>query len=58
MGIPDHSIGEQLYLSKVYLDTGGIFAWTVVIILLSFLFEKMVLGKYAAVWSCRCRKAP
>ena len=38
MGIPDHSIGEQLYLSKVYLDTGGIFAWTVVIILLSFLF--------------------
>ncbi len=57
MGIPDHSIGEQLYLSKVYLDTGGIFAWTVVIILLSFLFEKMVLGLLERFlgWEPSCR---
>ncbi len=44
IGTPDYSIGEQLYLSKVYLDTAGVFAWTAVIILLSILFEKFVMG--------------
>ncbi|MCM1064804.1 MAG: ATP-binding cassette domain-containing protein [Eubacterium sp.] len=43
IGTPDHSIGEGLYLSKVYLDTAGVFAWTTVVILLSVLFEKMIL---------------
>ncbi|MCM1569237.1 MAG: ABC transporter permease subunit [Roseburia sp.] len=41
IGTPAFSIGEQLYLSKIYLDTGGIFAWTAVIIILSILFEKL-----------------
>lgn len=41
IGTPAFSIGEQLYLSKIYLDTGGLFAWTAVIILLSILFEKI-----------------
>jgi NitT/TauT family transport system permease protein len=44
IGIPDLSIGERLYLSKIYLDTSGVFAWTAVIILLSVCFEKAVLG--------------
>jgi len=43
IGTPDFSIGEGLYLSKVYLDTAGIFAWTAVVIMLSVLFEKAVL---------------
>lgn len=43
IGTPDFSIGEQLYLSKIYLNTAGVFAWTAVVILLSFLFEKLVL---------------
>ncbi|MCM1541950.1 MAG: ATP-binding cassette domain-containing protein [Blautia sp.] len=43
IGTPDHSIGERLYLSKVYLDTAGVFAWTTIVILLSILFEKMIL---------------
>lgn len=57
MGVPDHSIGEQLYLSKVYLDTGGIFAWTVVVVLLSFLFERLVLGltELFLRWEPPCR---
>lgn len=37
------SIGEQLYLSKIYLDTAGLFAWTFVIILLSVLSEQLFL---------------
>ncbi len=43
IGTPDYSIGERLYLSKIYLDTAGVFAWTAVVIVLSILFEKMVL---------------
>ena len=43
IGTPDFSVGERLYMSKIYLDTAGVFAWTIVIILASLLFEKMVL---------------
>lgn len=43
IGIPQYSIGERLYMSKIYLDTAGLFAWTLLVILLSFLFEKAVL---------------
>jgi len=43
IGIPDGSIGERLYEAKIYLDTPELFAWTVVIILVSILFEKLFL---------------
>lgn len=49
IGTPVHSIGGQLYLSKIYLDTSGVLAWTAVIILLSVCLEKIVLrlaGKF------------
>ena len=35
------SIGEQIYMSKVYFETASLFAWTLVIVLLSFIFEKL-----------------
>ena len=43
IGLPDHSIGERLYLSKIYLETADLFAWTLVIITISALFERIVL---------------
>lgn len=43
IGLPDYSLGERLYMSKIYLDTAGLFAWTLMIVLISFLFEKAVL---------------
>ncbi len=43
IGIPDGSIGEGLYLSKIYLSSAELFAWTLTIILVSTLFEKIVL---------------
>lgn len=43
IGIPKGSIGEKLYNSKVYLETADLFAWTLVIILLSILTEKLFL---------------
>lgn len=43
IGIPDGSIGEKLYQAKVYLETPDLFAWTIVIVVLSVLFEKIFL---------------
>lgn len=43
IGVPDGSIGSGLYLSKIYLNTAELFAWTLVIIAVSALFEKAVL---------------
>ena len=44
IGTPAHSIGEAMYLSKVYMMTAELFAWTLVVIGLSILFEKSVLA--------------
>jgi NitT/TauT family transport system permease protein len=43
IGLPDGSIGERLYQAKLYLATGDLFCWTVVIVGCSFVFEKLVL---------------
>lgn len=58
IGTPDSSIGERLYLSKVYLDTPGILAWTAIVILFSILFERLILHLLAAffAWEPACRR--
>ena len=43
IGVPEGSIGEKLYHAKIYLNTPDLFAWTLVIITISFLFEKCFL---------------
>jgi NitT/TauT family transport system permease protein len=43
IGTPKGSIGEKLYSSKVYLETADLFAWTLVIIILSLITEKLIL---------------
>lgn len=43
IGVPEGTIGEQLYLSKIYLNTAELFAWTLVIILVSAIFERLFL---------------
>ncbi|MBR2288589.1 MAG: ABC transporter permease subunit [Clostridia bacterium] len=42
IGMPKGSIGEHLQQAKVYLDTPSLFAWTVVIVLISLLCEQAV----------------
>jgi NitT/TauT family transport system permease protein len=44
IGMPQGSIGEKLQQAKVYLDTPDLFAWTLVIVLVSLLFEKVFLA--------------
>ena len=42
IGVPSGSIGEKLYNAN--LNTPDLFAWTIVIIVISFVFEKCFLG--------------
>lgn len=60
IGIPSHTIGEKLYMAKIYLSTADLFAWTIVIILASALFERTFLallqgipGYLVRIWPVR-----
>ena len=44
IGLPPDSIGERLYDAKLYLNTGEVLAWTVVIVLISLACEKLIPG--------------
>ena len=44
LAAPKYSIGRMLYQSKVYFETTDLFAWTLVIIILSLLIE-LAVGK-------------
>lgn len=58
IGTPNFSLGERIYMSKIYLDTAGVFAWSAVVILMSVLFEKLVLGlaDLFFAWQPACRR--
>ena len=40
IGIPAGSIGRMFYDAKVYFNTVDLFAWTVIVVVISVLFEK------------------
>ncbi|NLK63785.1 MAG: ABC transporter permease subunit [Tissierellia bacterium] len=42
LSLPKYSIGRFLYDSKVYLEIPDLFAWTIIIVSLSFLFETLL----------------
>ncbi|MBO4652766.1 MAG: ATP-binding cassette domain-containing protein [Lachnospiraceae bacterium] len=49
IGLSKNSIGRQLYDSKLYLDTPALFAWTVVVILVSVVMEWLIMIVLRAV---------
>ena len=44
LATPKPSIGREMYAAKSYLQTANLFAWTVVVIALSYIFEKLFLS--------------
>lgn len=52
IGTPRPSIGREMYAAKTYLQTADLFAWTIVVIILSLLFEK------AFLWLMKKLSAP
>ena len=43
IGLPAGTVGEALYNAKVYYETADLFAWTVVIVAMSVVVEKLFL---------------
>lgn len=43
IGLPSSSIGERLYMSKIYLETADLLAWTFTIVVVSSLSERIFL---------------
>lgn len=43
IGLPNGTIGEKLYAGKIFLSTGDVLTWTLVIVLISVVFEKFFL---------------
>lgn len=40
IGLPKGSIGENLYEAKIFLNMNELFAWTFIIVIISFIFER------------------
>ena len=43
IGIPEGSVGEMFYNAKIYLDSTDLLAWTLTVVIVSVLFEKVIL---------------
>lgn len=44
IGVPNGSIGKMLYTAKIYLDTDDLLAWTIIIVVISVVAEKVFLA--------------
>ncbi len=44
IAIVKNTIGEQLYTSKLYFESDKLLAWTLIIVLMSVLFERLFVG--------------
>lgn len=55
IGTPLHSLGSDMYLSKVYFDTAGLFATTFTLIVLAFVWEKIITKFMNYLLTCTVR---
>lgn len=58
IGTPDFSMGERIYMSKIYLDTAGVLSWMITVIFVAYLCEKMLMKLVKVSFERRpvCRK--
>lgn len=54
LGVPANSLGEKLYYAKIYLETGELLAWTLVIMICSSLTAWSVIGILFVVNKLMC----
>lgn len=43
IGLPNQSVGEKLYHAKLFLNSAELIAWTITIIIISFIFERLMM---------------
>lgn len=58
IGTPDFSMGERIYMSKIYLDTAGVLSWMITVIFAAYLCEKILMKLVQVCFESRpaCRK--
>ncbi len=44
IGLPSGTVGERMYQGRLFLQTGDVLAWTVVVVLVAFVCEQLVLA--------------
>ncbi len=54
IGLPDHSVGDALYRAKITLTTPDVFAWTLVIVLLSASLSAIATRLLRLARNCLC----
>jgi len=42
LSVPKYSIGREIYQAKLYLETVDLFAWSLAVIVISVILEKMI----------------
>ena len=47
--LPRAAIGKQIYNARIYLETADLFAWTIAVIILSVLIEKLAVAGFRAI---------
>lgn len=57
IGTPTGSIGERIYQAKLLLETSDLFAWTLVVVALSWGFERLALAAIGRTWPAAGRLA-
>lgn len=57
IGLPDHSIGDALYRAKITISTPEVFAWTLVIVVVSALFSLVAAALLRALRKKLCGEA-
>ncbi len=56
IGRPEFSIGKELYASKIYIEMPDMFAWTLVVILISMVIEKVLVKMIGLAGGSRRRR--
>lgn len=46
IGMTKNSIGEHMYQAKIFVETPTVLAWTVVVVIISLIFEKLFLALF------------
>ncbi len=49
LSVPQNAIGSELYFSKIYFETDNLFAWTLVVIVLSVIIERLLVRALGAL---------
>ncbi len=57
IGVPTGSIGERIYQAKLLLETADLFAWTIAIVAIAWVFERAALALMRVIWPTAGRLA-